>query len=99
MVELPLIGQNWSINISILYLGKYPDHVFLLYDEMLSIPRLANKLLKSNSSKSSCLVRLYPGFLKELAQEPCEPLMLIFNKSWKIGEVPDDFKKANVPVF
>ncbi|CAM4422942.1 unnamed protein product [Lepidochelys kempii] len=44
--------------------------------------------------------RLHPRVLKELADVIAEPLAIIFENSWRLGEVPDDWKKANVvPVF
>ncbi|CAM5073433.1 unnamed protein product [Natator depressus] len=43
---------------------------------------------------------LHPRVLKELAALIAEPLAIIFKNSWRSGEVPDDWKKANVvPIF
>ncbi|CAM4648414.1 unnamed protein product [Lepidochelys kempii] len=43
---------------------------------------------------------LHPKVLKELADVIAEPLAIIFENSWRSGEVPDDWKKANVvPIF
>ncbi|CAM4644234.1 unnamed protein product [Lepidochelys olivacea] len=43
---------------------------------------------------------LHPRVLKELAAVIAEPLAIIFENSWQTGEVPDDWKKANVvPIF
>ncbi|CAM5101769.1 unnamed protein product [Eretmochelys imbricata] len=43
---------------------------------------------------------LHPRVLKELADVIAEPLAIIFENSWQSGEVPDDWKKANVvPIF
>ncbi|CAM4560158.1 unnamed protein product [Caretta caretta] len=43
---------------------------------------------------------LHPRVLKELAAVIAEPLAVIFENSWRSGEVPDDWKKANaVPIF
>ncbi|CAM4630995.1 unnamed protein product [Caretta caretta] len=43
---------------------------------------------------------LHPRVLKELAAVIAEPLAIIFENSWRTGEVPDDWKKANVvPIF
>ncbi|CAM4615512.1 unnamed protein product [Caretta caretta] len=39
---------------------------------------------------------LHPRVLKELADVIAEPLAIIFENSWRSGEVPDDWKKANV---
>ncbi|CAM4445046.1 unnamed protein product [Caretta caretta] len=44
--------------------------------------------------------RKYPRALKELAAVIAEPLAILFENSWRSGEVPDDWKKANVvPIF
>ena len=38
--------------------------------------------------------------LKELAGEISEPLAIIFEKSWRTGEVPMDWRRASVvPIF
>ncbi|CAM5095586.1 unnamed protein product [Natator depressus] len=43
---------------------------------------------------------LHPRVLKELADVIAEPLAIIFENSWRMGEVPDDWKKAKVvPIF
>ncbi|XP_074980451.1 BBSome complex assembly protein BBS10 isoform X2 [Caretta caretta] len=43
---------------------------------------------------------LHPRVLKELADVIAEPLAIIFENSWRSGEVPEDWKKANVvPIF
>ncbi|CAM5127811.1 unnamed protein product [Eretmochelys imbricata] len=43
---------------------------------------------------------LHPRVLKEWADMIAEPLAIIFENSWRSGEVPDDWKKANVvPIF
>ncbi|CAM4611314.1 unnamed protein product [Lepidochelys kempii] len=46
------------------------------------------------------LVALHPRVLKELADVIAEPLAIIFENSWRSGEVPEDWKKAKVvPIF
>ncbi|CAM4370604.1 unnamed protein product [Caretta caretta] len=43
---------------------------------------------------------LHPRVLKELTDVIAEPLAIIFENSWPSGEVPEDWKKANVePIF
>ena len=38
--------------------------------------------------------------LRELADAIAKPLSIIFERSWRIGEVPKDWRVANVtPVF
>ena len=34
--------------------------------------------------------------MKELVEELSEPLSIIFLESWKLGEVPDDLRMANI---
>ena len=42
----------------------------------------------------------HPRELRELAEVMAEPLSIIFERSWKTGEVPEDWRKASVtPVF
>ncbi|CAM5162917.1 unnamed protein product [Natator depressus] len=46
------------------------------------------------------MICLHPRVLKELADVIAEPLAIIFENSWRPGEVPDNWKKANVvPIF
>ena len=38
--------------------------------------------------------------MRELADVIAEPLSIIFERSWRTGEVPEDWRKANVtPIF
>ncbi|CAM5145932.1 unnamed protein product [Eretmochelys imbricata] len=57
-------------------------------------------LEKLDEYKSMGPDTLHPRVLKELADVIAEPLAIIFENSWRSGEVPDDWKKANVvPIF
>ncbi|CAM5090545.1 unnamed protein product, partial [Natator depressus] len=57
-------------------------------------------LEKLDVHKSMGPDELHPRVLKELADVIAEPLAIIFENSWRMGEVPDDWKKANVvPIF
>ncbi|GAB0208405.1 mitochondrial enolase superfamily member 1 [Grus japonensis] len=43
---------------------------------------------------------MHPQVLRELADVIAMPLSIIFERSWRTGEVPEDWRKANVtPVF
>jgi len=43
---------------------------------------------------------MYPRVLRGLADVIVELLYIIFEKSWRTGEVPEDWRKASVtPVF
>ncbi|XP_054034985.1 uncharacterized protein LOC128899525, partial [Dryobates pubescens] len=39
---------------------------------------------------------IHPRVLRELADELAKPLSIIFHQSWLTGEIPDDWKLANV---
>ncbi|CAM4512741.1 unnamed protein product, partial [Caretta caretta] len=57
-------------------------------------------LEKLDEHKSMGLDALHPRVLMELVDVIAEPLAIIFENSWRSGEVPDDWKKANVvPIF
>ncbi|CAM4568591.1 unnamed protein product [Lepidochelys kempii] len=57
-------------------------------------------LEKLDEHKSMGPDTLNPRVLKELADVIAEPLAIIFENSWRPGEVPDYWKKANVvPIF
>ncbi|GAB0206160.1 hypothetical protein GRJ2_003081600 [Grus japonensis] len=44
--------------------------------------------------------RCYPRVLRELAEELAKPLSIIYQQSWLTGEVPDDWRLANVmPIY
>ncbi|CAM4674736.1 unnamed protein product [Lepidochelys kempii] len=59
-----------------------------------------NYLEKLDEHKSMGPDALHPRVLKELVDVIAEPLAIIFENSWQSGEVPDDWKKANVvPIF
>ncbi|CAM4553989.1 unnamed protein product [Caretta caretta] len=57
-------------------------------------------LEKLDMHKSMGRDALHPRVLKELADVIAEPLAIIFENSWRSGEVLDNWKKANVvPIF
>ncbi|CAM5157187.1 unnamed protein product [Eretmochelys imbricata] len=39
---------------------------------------------------------MHPRILKELTEAISEPLAIIFEKSWKMGDIPEDWKRANI---
>ncbi|CAM5076222.1 unnamed protein product [Natator depressus] len=53
-------------------------------------------LEKLDEHKSTGPDALHPRVLKELADVIADPLAVIFENSWRSGEVLDDWKKANV---
>ncbi|GAB0175728.1 mitochondrial enolase superfamily member 1 [Grus japonensis] len=41
---------------------------------------------------------MHPRVLRELADVIARPLSIIFERSWRTGEVPEDWRKASVPL-
>ncbi|KGL84716.1 RNA-directed DNA polymerase from mobile element jockey, partial [Tinamus guttatus] len=57
-------------------------------------------LRKLDTHKSMDPDGMNPRVLRELADVIAKSLSIIFERSWRMGEVPEDWKKANVtPVF
>ncbi|KFP28178.1 RNA-directed DNA polymerase from mobile element jockey, partial [Colius striatus] len=57
-------------------------------------------LAKLNTPKSMGPDRVHPRMLRELADVIAKPLSILFEQSWRTGEVPEDWRKASVtPVF
>jgi len=53
-----------------------------------------------DSHKSMGPDGMHPRVLRELADVIAEPLSTIFERSWRTGEVPEDWRKATVtPIF
>ncbi|GAB0209855.1 mitochondrial enolase superfamily member 1 [Grus japonensis] len=62
--------------------------------------RVREHLGKLNIHKSMGPNGMHPRVLRELADVIARPLSIIFERSWRTGEVPEDGRKANVtPVF
>ncbi|PKU46275.1 rna-directed dna polymerase from mobile element jockey-like [Limosa lapponica baueri] len=57
-------------------------------------------LAKLDIHKSMGSDGMHPRELRELADVITEPLSIIHERSWRIGEVPEDWRKANItPVY
>ncbi|KFV80572.1 RNA-directed DNA polymerase from mobile element jockey, partial [Struthio camelus australis] len=57
-------------------------------------------LSKLDIHKSMGPEGMHPRVSRELADVIARPLSIIFERSWRSGEVPEDWKKASVtPVF
>ncbi|KGL78094.1 RNA-directed DNA polymerase from mobile element jockey, partial [Tinamus guttatus] len=55
---------------------------------------------KLDTHKSMGPDGIHPRVLRELAEVIAQLLFIIFERSWKVGEVPEDWTKASVtPVF
>ncbi|PKU32960.1 hypothetical protein llap_16734 [Limosa lapponica baueri] len=51
---------------------------------------------KPDTHKSMGPDEMYPQVLRELADVIAKPLSIVFETSWRTGEVPEDWRKANV---
>ncbi|GAB0206875.1 mitochondrial enolase superfamily member 1 [Grus japonensis] len=58
--------------------------------------RVREHLGKLNIHKSMGPDGMHPRVLRELADVIARPLSIIFERSWRTGEVPEDGRKANV---
>ncbi|KFP47650.1 RNA-directed DNA polymerase from mobile element jockey, partial [Cathartes aura] len=59
-----------------------------------------DQLYQLNVHKSTGPDGIHPRVLKELADVMAGPLSIIYQRSWESGEVPADWKLANViPVY
>ncbi|KAF1517439.1 hypothetical protein FQV19_0016785, partial [Eudyptula minor] len=60
-----------------------------------------NDLLRHlDAHKSMGPDEIHPRVLRELAEELAKPLSIIYQQSWLTGEVPDDWRLANVtPIY
>jgi len=62
--------------------------------------QVRHHLSKLCTQKSMGPNGMNPQMLRELADVIAEPLSIIFERSWRTEEVPEDWRKANVtPVF
>jgi len=61
---------------------------------------MKDRLGNLNAHKSMGPDGMQPRVLRELADVIAELFSIIFERSWRTGEVPEDWRKANVtPVF
>ncbi|KFV87175.1 RNA-directed DNA polymerase from mobile element jockey, partial [Struthio camelus australis] len=62
--------------------------------------RVRDLLSKLDIHKSMGPNVMHPQVLRELADVTARPLSIILERSWRSGEVPEDWEKASVtPVF
>ncbi|CAM5094356.1 unnamed protein product [Natator depressus] len=62
--------------------------------------QIKNYLDKLDVFQSPGPDEIHPRILKELTEEISEPLAIIFEKSWKTGEIPEDWKRVNIaPIY
>ncbi|PKU36532.1 rna-directed dna polymerase from mobile element jockey- hypothetical protein [Limosa lapponica baueri] len=69
---------------------------FLLVEE----DQVKEQLSELDTHKSMGPDGMHPRVLRELAEVIAEPLPIIFERSWRAGEVPENWRKVNIiPVF
>ena len=80
--------------------GQLPDSGLFLADVILSVSEVELTLLNLDASKASGPDELPAKILKETAEVIAPSLTQLFNKSLRLGCLPEDWKLANiVPVF
>lgn len=65
------------------------------------LPLVEEDLIRGHRGKLNAHIfvgfnRMYSGALRELEQVIVNPLSIIFERSWRTREVPEDYKKASV---
>ena len=63
---------------------------------MVEEDQVREHLAKCNVHKSMGPDGMHPGVLMELADIIAMPFSIIFERSWRTGEVPEDWRKASV---
>jgi len=58
--------------------------------------QVRDHLSKLDTHRSMGPDRVHPGVLRELADITAKPLSIIFERSWRTGELLEDWRKANV---
>ncbi|CAM4648439.1 unnamed protein product [Caretta caretta] len=84
------VGGNWTskiVNASENEVGS---------ESKIGKEQVKNYLDKLDVFKSPRPGEMHPRILKELTEEISEPLAIIFEKSWKTGGIPEDWKRANI---
>ena len=80
--------------------NKFTDTMTMLNDVTISTDDMCKTLKSLKVSKSPGPDEIHPRILKELAEELCHPLTLLFNKSLNAGKIPTKWKVAEVrPIF
>jgi len=55
-----------------------------------------DRLSNLDDHKSTGPEEMYPRVLRELADVIAEPLSITFERSWRTGDLPEDWRKANI---
>ena len=67
---------------------------------LVKVELVHERLGHNNFQKSTGPDGVHPCVPRELAELTAEPLSIIFERSWRVGEVPEDWGIASVnPVF
>lgn len=57
---------------------------------------VTDQLGKTDICKSMCPRGMHPHVLRQLAEAIAEQLSIVFERSWRMGKVPEARRKANV---
>lgn len=85
------ISLQWS-----LYEWLFHAQFCLFNDVIASYNRVFKCLKDSDAYKARDLYIIHPRICKETASDVTEPLMLLFNKSFKEGNVPNDWTTTTI---
>ena len=75
--------------------GEKSDRVFIS-DIIITEKAVKDKLNKLNTAKTPGIDKIHPRVLKELSESLIKPLTILFNKSICEGQLPLDWKTANI---
>uniref|UniRef100_A0A452HTN8 Reverse transcriptase domain-containing protein n=1 Tax=Gopherus agassizii TaxID=38772 RepID=A0A452HTN8_9SAUR len=97
--------SSLSIMISQILDCDIPEGIYKVENEVGSEAKIGEEQVKNYLDKLDVFKspepdERHPRILKELTEEIYEPLAIISEKSWKTGEIPEDWKRANtVPIY
>ena len=81
-----ILGKSKKLNILLVH---YPNLV--ITEEL-----VYQKISKVNATKAIGPDQIHPYILATLCEHLCKPLCLIYNQSLQLGQLPEDWKLANV---
>ena len=81
-------------------LDKNTDASMIIYTLFLTNERVREEILNLNVNKSCGPDNVHPRLLIELAENLSKPISLLLNRSMEEGDIPTEWKSANVsPIY